>query len=410
MLRDALQERGMSAGSSACLDTETLAAWADGTLSRKLRAAAESHVADCGRCQALLAAMARSEPAAPASWRTRVAQSGIQSAIQSAIRPSARSGRPEPVEGRNPQSAMPWLLLPLTAAVVAVAWLNVTTLRRGAPTSGTSAPAAPLAVASTPSAPPERSDPAGLAARTGAQVDQFARAEPSPPARESQSFASNARRRDAADPRARAGTVEQRQQTSPPTNRDARNESAVAPPPAASPIATPPPPPAPIAEPNAAPSAPAAEPSVFRRGVPPSGSAAAADVAGFGPARAPALAMKMAATPSPIVSPDVNTQWRIVPNGGVERSTDRGATWQQQSTGVTVTLSAGVAPSSKVCWLVGPAGIVVRSTDGGTWQRVAFPEAIDLASIRATDDMHAVVTAADGRTFTTADGGRTWTR
>jgi hypothetical protein len=51
-----------------CLDAETLAAWADGTLNRGDRAAVETHASDCGRCQALLAAMVRTAPAAP-SWR-----------------------------------------------------------------------------------------------------------------------------------------------------------------------------------------------------------------------------------------------------------------------------------------------------------------------------------------------------
>jgi len=51
---------------------------------------------------------------------------------------------------------------------------------------------------------------------------------------------------------------------------------------------------------------------------------------------------------------------------------------------------------------------VVLSIDGRTWQRVQFPEAIDLTAVRAPDATNAIVTAADGRTFTTADGGRTW--
>jgi photosystem II stability/assembly factor-like uncharacterized protein len=58
--------------------------------------------------------------------------------------------------------------------------------------------------------------------------------------------------------------------------------------------------------------------------------------------------------------------------------------------------------------LVGGSGLVQRSTDGRTWQRVAFPEAVDLAGIRATDGSHAIVTTLDGRRFTTADGGATW--
>lgn len=56
-----------------CLDAETLAAWADGALPAGERAAAEAHAADCTRCQALLAAMVRTEPeiAAPGAWWRR---------------------------------------------------------------------------------------------------------------------------------------------------------------------------------------------------------------------------------------------------------------------------------------------------------------------------------------------------
>src|SRR5512138_325541 len=50
----------------ACLDAETLAAWADGALDAGALAAAEAHAADCARCQAMLAAMARTAPLAPA--------------------------------------------------------------------------------------------------------------------------------------------------------------------------------------------------------------------------------------------------------------------------------------------------------------------------------------------------------
>lgn len=49
----------------ACLDAETLAAWADGGLSGAARAAAESHVADCARCQAVVSTAARIEAIAP---------------------------------------------------------------------------------------------------------------------------------------------------------------------------------------------------------------------------------------------------------------------------------------------------------------------------------------------------------
>jgi photosystem II stability/assembly factor-like uncharacterized protein len=124
-------------------------------------------------------------------------------------------------------------------------------------------------------------------------------------------------------------------------------------------------------------------------------------------------ALRLTDAPRPAVvinSTDPNARWRIAAGGRVEHSTDGGSTWQAQSTGVAVTLTAGASPAPTVCWLVGPGGIVLLSTDGRSWQRIAFPEAIDLASVRATDDTSATVTASDGRTFSTTDRGLTWMR
>src|SRR2546426_1129197 len=64
LLRETLRGR-LAPASSGCVDTETLAAWSDGTLSARERAAAESHASSCLRCQALLAAMAQLETSAP---------------------------------------------------------------------------------------------------------------------------------------------------------------------------------------------------------------------------------------------------------------------------------------------------------------------------------------------------------
>lgn len=76
LLREALDARLASAvPGSACLDADTLAAWADKGLGRRERAVAESHAANCPRCQALVAAMIRTTPPAAAAtpwWRRRV--------------------------------------------------------------------------------------------------------------------------------------------------------------------------------------------------------------------------------------------------------------------------------------------------------------------------------------------------
>jgi photosystem II stability/assembly factor-like uncharacterized protein len=121
-------------------------------------------------------------------------------------------------------------------------------------------------------------------------------------------------------------------------------------------------------------------------------------------------AARVAQTPGlDIVSPDPLVRWRIA-GSGVQRSTDGGVRWEAVSTGVASALSGGAAPSATVCWLVGRGGVVLLSTDGRTWRRVSFPEATDLSAVQATDARVASVSTADGRTFTTTDGGLTWLR
>jgi photosystem II stability/assembly factor-like uncharacterized protein len=111
-----------------------------------------------------------------------------------------------------------------------------------------------------------------------------------------------------------------------------------------------------------------------------------------------------------IVSPDAASQWRIMEEGAVERSTDRGATRETQQTGANVIFTAGASPASSVCWLVGPGGTIRLSTDGRSWQPVPFPEPARLTAVTATDDKTATVTTEDGRRFATADRGATWSR
>jgi photosystem II stability/assembly factor-like uncharacterized protein len=119
--------------------------------------------------------------------------------------------------------------------------------------------------------------------------------------------------------------------------------------------------------------------------------------------------VRQVVAPFLVASPDPRVQWRVL-GTMVERSTDGGVTWQKQSTGVPANLVAGASPAPAVCWLVGRRGVVLLSTDGETWRRIDFPETtLDLVRVTARDGEAATVTAADGRSFRTADGGRTWT-
>jgi Carboxypeptidase regulatory-like domain/Photosynthesis system II assembly factor YCF48/Putative zinc-finger len=104
--------------------------------------------------------------------------------------------------------------------------------------------------------------------------------------------------------------------------------------------------------------------------------------------------------------------WRLGQAGKIDRSSDRGKTWQAQKSGITADLTAGSATSEKICWVVGKAGTILLTTDSGRhWKQIASPITGDLGGIRAADETHATVwDAANSMTFATTDGGATWTR
>jgi hypothetical protein len=118
----------------------------------------------------------------------------------------------------------------------------------------------------------------------------------------------------------------------------------------------------------------------------------------------------MAAPVLTIASPDPAVRWRLTSPGRVERSIDGGVTWTPQDVGEAVTIRAGRSVSTDVAWLVGDDGVVLVTSDGRTWQRRNIVEALALVDVTPTDARSATVTAADGRRFTTHDGGATWIR
>ncbi|MGB7217516.1 MAG: hypothetical protein WBD07_01800, partial [Vicinamibacterales bacterium] len=111
-----------------------------------------------------------------------------------------------------------------------------------------------------------------------------------------------------------------------------------------------------------------------------------------------------------VVSPTPLVRWRVGPRGLIQYSASGGAAWEQLSVDVAADLTAGASPSSTVCWVVGRAGTVLLTVDGRRFDRRPFPANVDLTAVRATDARTAVVTTADGRAFSTSDGGSTWTQ
>ena len=218
LLEDALTHQLRSSAAApagdACLDAETLAAWMDGGLEPQAIVLAEAHASNCARCQALLATVARTTPAAAVA---------------------------EPVTAR----LWRWWLAPLVATAAAVTlWMVVPqdrlTAPAGAPAIESPAPETSVAKseATLPAAPPPAAAPAlpEAASRESAARDRNAplRAEATAPKREAQSFEARERPAETANlaDTAVAGRIA---------------EAAPVPPPPPSPLPPPAAPPAPAA-------------------------------------------------------------------------------------------------------------------------------------------------------------------
>ena len=355
LLAGTLKARAEAVPDAGCLDADTLAAWADDALDARERASAEAHAADCGRCQALLAAMVRTSPppaAAAAPFRLRLL----------------------------------WWLAPIVPVAAAlVIWFAVPNRPPLEQSDGGVSAVDQVAVA------PRSVAPADETARTQAK----AQPEPQP---EAQLRGRVANERETApvpaqpleDLRARKeeAPLEKRAVPAAPASADALSNVA--------------------AGAAAAGAAPASPLPAFAPASPP---AAAAEASPRRDVAASSRVSTFAAAPETvIVSSNPSTRFRLLRGGGVQRSADGGATWQTEITGATDTLTGGSSPSPSVCWLIGPSGTVLLSTDGRSWRRRPFPESVGLRSITASDSENATITTVDGRVFVTTDAGGTWSR
>jgi hypothetical protein len=383
LLRSSLTGGTPRSSSSAgqCLDAEAVAAWVEGRLPASLASAAEAHAADCARCQALLAAFARTAPSAPAQ---------------------------KPVFDRW---HLRWLV-PVTAAAAAVV-IYVVVPRPSAleeaermarqqysepgPAVAPQAPIAAEPLAESARDSLAKRDRSARANEADGSVDRFR-----------QDRAAGRGSAEGALERREAQTPVQQKLDQPPASQpgarsddQARERSAtLADTPAASAAA----PPAPAA---AGAGAGAANADARLKQEP----AAPAPLEGrLGAARETVAARAVGApVPPEIISRgNLSLRWRIGRPGVVLRTSDGGLTWEELVTGVNVPLRAGSEARGAV-WMVGDAGTVLLSVDGRSrWTRVDAPANVTLVAVQATDERTATVTAADGRVFSTTDGGQTW--
>jgi hypothetical protein len=378
LIRKALQTDLSAAREGNCLDAAAVAALVDGTLTSHERAAMEAHAADCERCQALLAAMARtsSEVASGVGvWRRRFASLWQAPGVG-------------------------WLAPIAAAALAIVVWMAV---------PGRPGPQVPSDLKLVPDAPGAKA--AVDSATTPPASERAYELRRRDESGDEKKMLDAAARREADAPRAAEAPQATTPQTAGAPRQAGTPQAAGAPQQFTmsrdSDASRPTSPAAPVAPP--AESAPAMSDRLNRA------KAAEALEQSVGLDKLQArVAEKGSNKSSPggivITSANPSVRWRIVPGGLVDRSIDGGTNWQTQTTGAKVTLTAGSSPSSSVCWLVGPGGAVLVSIDGISWRRAAFPEDVDLTGVRATDDKTAIVVASDRRAFKTNDGGRTWVR
>jgi hypothetical protein len=263
----------------ACLDAETLAAWADGGLSAQAIAAVELHASSCSRCTAVMAAMERTTPAAAARhvW--------------------------------TPAHIFRWLA-PLAAAATAVAiWIAVPDrpITQVAP-----APAHDLAVVA-PDAPQRGTVEPGTQNQNPAPSTQNleppAQALSAPsarldkPAAQEEAQMRDELRRERAAPQAFGATA-----------AAPEAPTAAAPPPAATAPAEPPPAAAALAPP-AAPPAPMLSTDTL------------AETATAGAAAQRSNFVSKVVVTAESTAPNVLFRWRVIGSAAIERSTDGGKTW-----------------------------------------------------------------------------------
>jgi hypothetical protein len=358
LLRRTLGERGDDGSSPSCLDAETCAAWSDGGLRDAERARVETHVADCARCQAMLAALTRASVASAAA-------------------------RPWWLRGRN----LGWMV-PLAAGAAALAlWVAVPD--REIPSPAVSR----LDRASESAGPGAEPKAATSAAERDSGTSTRAPAPAASPLRAPALSRSVAGARKEADTAVAAAKDERQEQRTPSSTPPSANDNltkTAAPPPSAAPAAPPPEQAAQPASAFGAAQAPAARARNFESAVSSDKALDSSNVTGR---------LQQASAP---------VRWRLGSAGVVQRSPDSGATWEDLRVGATSELLAVSSPSALVCWVAGRSGAVFLTTDGRRFVRLPFPTTVDLSVIRATDAKTATVTTADGRTFRTDDGGMTW--
>ena len=110
-----------------------------------------------------------------------------------------------------------------------------------------------------------------------------------------------------------------------------------------------------------------------------------------------------------VMAPDDKNIWLVGNYGVIFHSSDGGATWSPQNSGVGSLLIEGVFLNAKVGWVAGISGIVLHTTDGGeTWIKQKTNTDKHLFGICFLDEKLGWAVGEMGLIIHTQDGGTTW--
>ncbi len=450
-LRDPSVDRALTAAlragappSSSCIDAETFAAWADRTLSPEAAEAVESHIADCATCQAMMSAFVRTEPVAAVvipfwkrssvRWMVPLVVGTIAATMliwtmwprrESLPVPAQTLARIEPMPSPAPPALQPAAPVPSAVPTPSAGSTKPAADRSGiqdqaAKSSASSnrvstagqSQAAASAMSGTASAAPAQPQPRPAPAVPPSPPSiplPPAPAQPVPPAgAASAASAASVAGVLASLPlvtRNALNFVEFLPGVDTAANHNQRDSTVMGLPQSAISIT--------IDGVNTQDQALKSEVAIVAEFSSPAGAigatgraggAAAGGGGGRGGRGGSGIPMALPASPPP-----QPMRWRVLASGGVERSPVNSTVWEPIAIDLpAVTITGGAAPNAAVCWLIGRGGVVLLAIDGVHFKRVSLPEPVDIASIRATSLRQATVITADGRTFTTTDGGASW--
>ena len=106
-------------------------------------------------------------------------------------------------------------------------------------------------------------------------------------------------------------------------------------------------------------------------------------------------------------------RWTLSADGVLQRSFDAGKTWQAISVSPDAKLRAVAAVGNEI-WVGGEAGVLYHSSDAGSrWMRViplveGNSLVAEIIGIEFTDTQHGKLATVGGVTWTTSDGGQSW--